>query len=165
MNHALAMHSKVLDGGLVFKDLDEDVDGEADQGEADGHVKDRCHPVADFAPWRQRLQAVRRKERPLDYHVEKDSSGTGLIEAEQEEWFHVMIANAISDPRAVVVHLGNADPAVLAVVGALRLPPSAVLADFVLSFVFDVRYPCWLLQTGDPVAEQGHRDEEVEQKL
>lgn len=78
-------------------------------------------------------------------------SGECLIETEEPEGLHVVVAYACPDPRAMVVHLGHADATSVAVVRPIGLPGPAKFAFEVLGDVWVVRDPLRLLQSGDPV--------------
>ena len=55
-----------------------------------------------------------------------------LVETKEKECFEVVVANAISYPWTVMVHLGHANVANAAMMRALGLPVSACLAVHVL---------------------------------
>ena len=86
-----------------------------------------------------------------------------MIEAEQKEGFEVVIADAVSDPRTVVVHLWDAKVADTAVMSALRFPIAAALTVGFLITWRRLRDNFWLLESGNCVGQQSHENQEVEE--
>lgn len=86
-----------------------------------------------------------------------------LVEAEEEESLEVVIANAVADPRAVMVHFGHANVAYAAVMRAQRLPVATLLAVQVLVRRGHLRDHFWLFECCHCVGEQRHEYEGVEE--
>lgn len=76
-----------------------------------------------------------------------------------------MVADAVADPGAVVVHLGDTHVAYAAVVRPHGLPVAALLAVHGLLGWYRLRDDLGPLEGGHSVREQSHENEEVEENF
>ena len=87
----------------------------------------------------------------------------GLVEAEEEEGFEVMVADAVSKPRAVMIHLGHTNSAYTAMMSSLWLPIAALLAVQVLIGRGRLWDHLRSLKCCDSVRKQCHENEVVKE--
>lgn len=130
----------------IIVKLDDDSQGKRDKSDRDGHA----HEIGEVETHRTEIAQFRSvigaEEAEKDQAPQVDLAHACLVEAEQEEGFEVVIANAVTDPGAVVVHFGHANVANPAVMRALGLPVAALLAIHVLVGWRCLRDDFWPLQ-------------------
>jgi len=88
-----------------------------------------------------------------------------LVEGEKEERLEVVVADAVADPGAVMIHFRNTNLADRAVVGADRLPVAAVDAIVGLVRGRHLRNHLGSFERSDKVGPESHDDCKVEQDL
>ena len=88
-----------------------------------------------------------------------------LIEAEKEEGFEIVISHTVANPRAVVVHLWDANITYTAVMCSLRLPVSASLTVHLLVGWRRLGDDLGSFEGGQAVGEKRHEHKEVEENF
>ena len=117
-----------LKGCYIVKHEKETIQSESDQAETDGHGDDVGDIVTDITKIGHAWDRLLCVEKTIHKKPEVDHSGECLIKAEKEEWLQVVVAHAVADPRAMMIHLEHTAAAIAAVVSALRLPRLALVA-------------------------------------
>ena len=74
-----------------------------------------------------------------------------MVETEKEECLEIVVANAVAEPRAVMIHLGHTDSANAAMVRSLGLPVAALLTVHVLVGRGRLRDHFWSLESGHSI--------------
>lgn len=136
----------------IVKHLQEAIDRQSDKAEADRHRDDVRYVVAKTCHYAEVVHVLGRQEQAVDQHPEIHHAGGRFIRAEEPERLEVMVTNAVSDPRAMMVHLEHTTTAVAAMVRTLRLPSFALIAEVPIP-VWQIRYVSESAQTGRPVRD------------